>query len=69
MNDERPISSAQASIPSAVTDGRSGRDQGRRCRPRGPLPTRGWNGPMSKFAYGGSAAAGSADIMINETRP
>jgi len=51
--------------PFGRTDGRSGRDQGV-FAVREALADAGIAWGDVKFAYGGSAAAGSADIMVNE---
>ncbi len=51
--------------PFGRTDGRSGRDQGV-VAVRQALTDAGIAWPDVEFAYGGSAAAGSADIMVNE---
>lgn len=51
--------------PFGRTDGRSGRDQGV-VAVRQALADAGLAWPDVEFAYGGSAAAGSADIMVNE---
>jgi len=51
--------------PFGRTDGRSGRDQGV-VAVREALKDAGIEWPDVEFAYGGSAAAGSADIMVNE---
>ena len=51
--------------PFGRTDGRSGRDQGV-FAVRQALDDAGLDWGQIDFAYGGSAAAGSADIMVNE---
>ena len=51
--------------PFGRTDSRSGRDQGVYAV-RGALADAGVEWSDVEFAYGGSAAAGSADIMVNE---
>ena len=51
--------------PFGRTDGRSGRDQGV-FAVRQALADAGLEWNQIDFAYGGSAAAGSADIMVNE---
>jgi acetyl-CoA acetyltransferase len=51
--------------PFGRTDGRSGRDQGV-FAVRQALADAGLDWDQIDFAYGGSAAAGSADIMVNE---
>ena len=64
MNDDVYIIGAGIH-PFGRTDGRSGRDQGV-FAVREALADAGIEWPDVEFAYGGSAAAGSADIMVNE---
>ena len=64
MNDDVYIIGAGIH-PFGRTDGRSGRDQGV-FAVREALADAGLEWPDVEFAYGGSAAAGSADIMVNE---
>ena len=64
MNDDVHIIGAGIH-PFGRTDGRSGRDQGV-FAVREALNDAGIEWPDVEFAYGGSAAAGSADIMVNE---
>ena len=64
MNDDVYIIGAGIH-PFGRTDGRSGRDQGVYAV-REALGDAGIEWPDVEFAYGGSAAAGSADIMVNE---
>lgn len=64
MNDDVYIIGAGIH-PFGRTDGRSGRDQGVFAA-REALADAGLEWPDVEFAYGGSAAAGSADIMVNE---
>lgn len=51
--------------PFGRTDGRSGRDQGV-FAVRQALADAGLEWPDIEFAYGGSAASGAADLMVNE---
>lgn len=64
MNDDVYIIGAGIH-PFGRTDGRTGRDQGV-FAVREALADAGLEWPDVEFAYGGSAAAGSADIMVNE---
>ncbi|MGH6697637.1 thiolase family protein [Sphingopyxis sp.] len=64
MNDDVYIIGAGIH-PFGRTDGRSGRDQGV-FAVREALADARLEWPDVEFAYGGSAAAGSADIMVNE---
>ncbi|WP_428631006.1 thiolase family protein [Sphingopyxis sp.] len=64
MNDDVYIIGAGIH-PFGRTDGRSGRDQGV-FAVREALADAGLEWRDVEFAYGGSAAAGSADIMVNE---
>ncbi|MBJ7437859.1 MAG: thiolase family protein [Sphingopyxis sp.] len=64
MNDDVYIIGAGIH-PFGRTEGRSGRDQGV-FAVREALADAGLAWPDVEFAYGGSAAAGSADIMVNE---
>ena len=64
MNDDVYIIGAGIH-PFGRTDGRSGRDQGVHAV-REALSDAGIEWGDVEFAYGGSAAAGSADIMVNE---
>jgi acetyl-CoA acetyltransferase len=64
MNDDVYIIGAGIH-PFGRTDGRSGRDQGV-FAVREALADAGIEWADVEFAYGGSAAAGSADIMVNE---
>jgi acetyl-CoA acetyltransferase len=64
MNDDVHIIGAGIH-PFGRTDGRSGRDQGVYAV-REALTDAGIEWGDVEFAYGGSAAAGSADIMVNE---
>ena len=64
MNDDVHIIGAGIH-PFGRTDGRSGRDQGV-FAVREALNDAGIEWADVEFAYGGSAAAGSADIMVNE---
>ena len=64
MNDDVHIIGAGIH-PFGRTDGRSGRDQGV-FAVRAALKDAGIEWDDVEYAYGGSAAAGSADIMVNE---
>ena len=64
MNDDVYIIGAGIH-PFGRTDGRTGRDQGV-FAVHEALADAGLEWPDVEFAYGGSAAAGSADIMVNE---